>query len=387
MKVLYLTPGCFDKGGISRYSRYQISALRELLGGDQVRVLSLLGPDSTSFEETFKADWYGGMDSFFTRVSFVVQIVIQAFLWRPQVIHVAHVNFSGIAWILGRLCNADIVLNVYGREVRTALRKDALSGLRNSRFVISDCHVTADYLIDRKLCTQERMHVVWDCADLNVFYPAMPDSQVLAKYGIPDPERYQNIMTLGRLVPEVAYKGYERLIRTFARIADDYPNAMLIIGGKGTLTGFLESVAEELHISSRVIFTGMIADPDLPDCYRTSYLFSLVTESGVNMGEGIPLTPLEAMACGSPILVGDQDGSKEAVEEGVNGFVIKSTNPDDQINAMKKILDDRMLQKSLSEGAISIARKKFSYPSFVEKHRKLYNDYYGLDGVNFDSSS
>ena len=44
MKILYLTPGCFDKGGISRYNRYQIQALRMLAGAENVFVFSLLGP-------------------------------------------------------------------------------------------------------------------------------------------------------------------------------------------------------------------------------------------------------------------------------------------------------------------------------------------------------
>ena len=42
-RILYLTPGCFDKGGISRYSRYQIECLREIHGEAAVTVQSLLG--------------------------------------------------------------------------------------------------------------------------------------------------------------------------------------------------------------------------------------------------------------------------------------------------------------------------------------------------------
>ena len=48
-KYLYITPGCFDKGGISRYSRYQITAIREIFGYDKVSVFSLLGKNKHSF--------------------------------------------------------------------------------------------------------------------------------------------------------------------------------------------------------------------------------------------------------------------------------------------------------------------------------------------------
>ncbi len=58
-RVLYLTPGCFDKGGVSRYSRYQIRCLRDWLGDDNVRVLSLMGPDEHSLETPMDVWWHG----------------------------------------------------------------------------------------------------------------------------------------------------------------------------------------------------------------------------------------------------------------------------------------------------------------------------------------
>ncbi|HEY1942337.1 MAG TPA: hypothetical protein VGH40_09465, partial [Roseiarcus sp.] len=60
LRILYLTPGCYDKGGISRYCRYQIQALRENHGAERVTVLSLLGPDQNGFEEPFAVSWRGG---------------------------------------------------------------------------------------------------------------------------------------------------------------------------------------------------------------------------------------------------------------------------------------------------------------------------------------
>ena len=55
----------------------------------------------------------------------------------------------------------------------------------------------------------------------------------------------------------------------------------------------------------------MVHEDDLPKFYRASRIFTLVSDRGKGRGEGIPLTPLEAMACGSPIIVGNQDGSQE----------------------------------------------------------------------------
>ena len=59
MRIVFVSPGCFDKGGISRYNRYQIRLLRELYGNDNIKVLSLLGPDDNSFEEPIDTYWHG----------------------------------------------------------------------------------------------------------------------------------------------------------------------------------------------------------------------------------------------------------------------------------------------------------------------------------------
>ena len=52
---------------------------------------------------------------------------------------------------------------------------------------------------------------------------------------------------------------------------------------------------------------------DLPFVYKSAHLFCLVSEKGKGKGEGIPLTPMEALASGLPIIVGNHDGSKELI--------------------------------------------------------------------------
>lgn len=145
MKILYLTPGCFDKGGISRYNRYQIAALREIAGVDKVKILSLLGPQSDDFEHLFSIDWHGQGNSVKDKIRFIWQALIKVLVWRPQLIVTAHVNFSGLALVLARLVGAKTILNVYGLEVWSGLSRDAAFGLRHSQYVISDCHYTANY--------------------------------------------------------------------------------------------------------------------------------------------------------------------------------------------------------------------------------------------------
>ena len=294
MKVLYLTPGCFDKGGISRYSRYQIQALREILGGKNVRVLSLLGPDADSLEKPFHVTFHTHGAAPVDKMRFVFAAVREVILWAPAVVWCAHVNFSGLTRMLAKMVRAVSLTNVYGLEVWGKKRLDASWGLQKVNRVVSDCHFTAQYIADHELRLHSEIHVIWDCVDDQLFSPRPARPEVLRDYGIPSLTNGFNILTLGRLARDAEYKGYERLLRVFARVSLDLPDARLIYGGSGNLTESLRRQAEALGLSNRVFFTGSVHEDHLPDIYRSASVFSLVSDRGIGRGEGIPLTPLEA---------------------------------------------------------------------------------------------
>ena len=172
MKILYLTPGCFDKGGISRYSRYQIGALRKLVGDDNVSVFSVLGPSDEDFEDAFDVTYFAGGTSRVQQLAFLTRLYSTAIYRRPDIIISAHINLSGIAKFLSQLIGAKSLLNIYGAEAWSAMSRDAAWGLQRSDHVISDCHFTARYVEERGLRPKNSVAVVWDCVDLQRFYPA-----------------------------------------------------------------------------------------------------------------------------------------------------------------------------------------------------------------------
>lgn len=372
-KILFLTPGCFDKGGISRYSRYQMAALVELFGSEQVRTLSVLGPTPDSFEDPVDVRWTAHGAGPLCKAHFALRVALEALLWKPDVIHTAHVNLSGLAFAVARLVGARTILNVYGLEVWSGLRRDALFGLRHSDVVLSDCHATADYLLTPGHPSfRTDIPVIWDCVDLLRFNPGRPSPRVLARYGLPDPACHTVLMTLGRVSQNAAHKGYERLLLAFARVADGVPALHLVIAGDGDLREPLRRQAAQLGVGNRVTFTGSVREADLPDVYRAASIFSLVTDRGHMRGEGIPLTPLEAMACGAPILVGSQDGSREAVESGRNGFILDPVDPDALVDTIRELATNEALRDRMSAGAVGVARERFSYDAFRQKHASLY---------------
>ncbi len=374
MKVIYLTTGCFDKGGISRYNRYQITALRELLKSENVRVCSLHGRMPDDFEEPFDVDFTSNGTGLLSKIRFAIYVFRNLIFWRPDVIWVGHVNLSGMAYILSRINGSHVILNAYGLEVWSGLTKDAAFGLRKVHTVISDCYFTARYLEDGKFRSPKTVKVIWDCVDLKRFYPMKANGVAVAKYGIPNPENYQLIVTLGRISKAAAHKGYDRLIKAFSIIHLKFPNARLVLAGKGDWVEELKAMVSSLNMNDKVVFTGMVEEQHLAEIYRSAYVFSLVSDRGKGRGEGIPLTPLEAMACGAPVIVGNQDGSQEAVMDNGNGFIIDPFDIESHAEKLSLLLADSDLHDSKSEEAARIAREYFSYDQFREKHKPVLHE-------------
>ncbi|MDB4789693.1 glycosyltransferase family 4 protein, partial [Verrucomicrobiales bacterium] len=354
-RALYLTPGCFDKGGISRYCRYQIRALRELWGEDNVRVLSLLGEDEASFEAPLEIDWSGTGPNLGSKLGLTWNALRHALVWRPDVIHSAHLRFSGLSVRLAELIGARSVINAYGLEVWSSPPKDAMRCLKRCDAVISDCHFTGDYIESNSLHSGRPIEVIWDCVDLDLFRPGPTSPEVIQRYGIPDPAKYFNIMTLGRLAPEAMHKGYDRLLEAFVEISKRHPIARMIIAGRGRARGMLEELAVSLGVDGKVVFTGSVTEADLPLLYRSASVFSLVSDRGHGRGEGIPLTPLEAMACGVPILVGNHDGSQEAVYESKNGIVIDPMSRSAHVEALCDLIRNPGRRDEMAKNSVKVA--------------------------------
>jgi phosphatidylinositol alpha-1,6-mannosyltransferase len=366
-KILYLTPGCFDKGGISRYNRYQVTALRELVGEENVRVLSLLGPQKGDFEEDFKVYWNGWGAGKTSKAAFIAKTLAQVYGWKPDVIWLGHVNLTEILVRFKLLKKATSVLNVYGLEVWSGLRPKVEVGFKSVDHVISDCHFTANYVENENIRAKGSIAVIWDCVDLEKFQH-QPMDAFYERYDLPSPAERPWILSLGRLSHTAAHKGYDRLLKVFHKVAEQDANAVLVFAGKGDMIPDLKQQAAELGIAERVYFSGMVHENDMAKFYTAATIFSLVSDRGVGRGEGIPLTPLEAMACGTPIIVGNHDGSQEAIIDEQNGNCIDPFDFEKHSKVILELLENDSLRETKEKAAVEIAHQHFSYGGFKEKH-------------------
>jgi phosphatidylinositol alpha-1,6-mannosyltransferase len=339
--MLYLSIGVFDKGGVARYSRYQIRALRELLGTREVTALSVRQPEPGGFEEPFGVDYYAGGLDWQSRIKFgVVAWQRSRRLKAPRVVWASHLYLGLLGWLIRRSLGSQtkLVVNIYGEEIwsgKVSLNKWVL---RHADLVIADCHFSADYVRDHYGIPQERLRVLWDCVDVNRFRPMDVDDGAWRELNIPRDPNAQYVLTLGRLDKRARYKGYDRLIDAVKVLRQKMPNVVAVIAGDGNDRARLEARVRDESLSGRVIFTGSVPERLLVPLYNTCHLFVLISDRGPGRGEGLPLVALEAAACGKPVIVGNEDGSQEGVDEGVTGHIVSPRDPQSIVAAIEDIL-------------------------------------------------
>ena len=129
------------------------------------------------------------------------------------------------------------------------------------------------------------------------------------------------ILAVGRLAPE---KGFDTLISAFARVREDRHDARLLILGEGPERARLEAQVAACGLDEVVALPGWADNPQA--CMRTCRLFVLSSRV-----EGLPVTLVEALACGTPIVATDcRSGPREILEDGRHGELV----PVDDIEAL-----------------------------------------------------
>jgi glycosyltransferase involved in cell wall biosynthesis len=130
----------------------------------------------------------------------------------------------------------------------------------------------------------------------------------------------------------------------------------------------LHAVAD-LGLDGRVRFLGPALRDGVRDLLQRSHV--LVHPS---VTEGLPNVVLEAMACGLPVVVTDAGGTREAVRDGVDGFVVPPREPLALAFALERLWDDERLRRRLGRAGRARVEAEFSLSRQGAELEELYHE-------------
>ncbi|MFJ6263835.1 glycosyltransferase [Lysinibacillus xylanilyticus] len=172
---------------------------------------------------------------------------------------------------------------------------------------------------------------------------------------------YFNFITTGRMQH---VKNHKLMINAFSDVAKKYSNVMLTILGDGELRLDIEKQIKELGLEEKVILKGVVRNVaeelNMADVYIMTSNY-----------EGVPLSVLEAMACGLPIVTTRAGGVIDIVKQNQNGLLVDVGNREQLTEEMSKLVEDVMLRQQFSEVSFNMS-KQYDIQKCVEKYGDLY---------------
>lgn len=176
------------------------------------------------------------------------------------------------------------------------------------------------------------------------------------------PDYSPNLIAVGRFAD---IKAPYLSILSFSKIAPDFPHSKLIMIGDGPLLEACKSLANTLHISSQVEFTGALThDQFLPRVKDACAFVQHSVTTSYGDAEGTPNSVLEAMASGLAVISTRHAGIQDIVVENETGFLVDERDIESMADSMRKLLQNQDLCIQMGQQARTHVRLNFP----IERH-------------------
>lgn len=209
---------------------------------------------------------------------------------------------------------------------------------------------------------KEKVSVVPNGIDSSIFNLKLTKAAIRKQLNLPLDKHI--ILYFGFLSP---YKGPEVLLRAMPALIKKY-DVLLLMVGKGILCEYLRRLSEELNIQKYVKFVGYVTETQKPLLFNAADVFCLPS---TKVTECFPLTILEAMASGVPVVSSNIGGIPDMIRNGHNGLLVAPNNPDVLSDTISFLLSNESFSHSLSRSGKDFAQT-FSWTSLACKTEKIY---------------
>jgi glycosyltransferase involved in cell wall biosynthesis len=322
------------KGGIQVYSAFYLQALQNLYPQSQYDIFLKhdvqTSPDITYLPET-RFHFTGVYPQKIRTPAFVTQLMTQGLLQNPNLVITTHINFTIAAYWLKRLRNIPYWTVAHGLEAWDIKNSALKTALHHADLILAVSGYTRDRLLQEQNLDPNKVVILPNTFDSSRFQPALKPEYLLEKYNL-KPEQ-PVILTVARLSEVEQYKGYDQVLKALPQIRLSFPDVHYIIVGKGNDRIRLENLIAQLELENCVTFAGFVPDEQLCDYYNLCDVFAMPSKR-----EGFGIVYLEALACGKPVLGGNEDGTIDALCHGELGALVNPNDVEQIADTLSRIL-------------------------------------------------
>ncbi len=293
---------------------------------------------------------------------------------EADVYHATNSGFAGFLAIIGGVkYNKPTIITDHGISLRERLMEltkakvkglaeemwlDVLTGLTrliylNCTLVTSVCYYNVNWVTEKLRIPKDKFKVIYNGVDPERLKPVE----------VPKPP-YKVVGSISRIHP---IKDIKMFIKAADIVLKKEGNVKFFVVGPVDDQKYYKeclNLIKKLGLSENFIFTGSRGE-DILYWYN---LFDIFVLSSIS--EGFPMSTIEAMACGTPVIVTDVGGAAEPIEG--CGFVVPSGDAEQLAQRILEILQNKDLANKLSENARRKVLEQFSLQKIIEEYDKVY---------------
>ncbi len=274
--------------------------------------------------------------------------------------HFAH-DATRVAMIAGDFASIPFsftghAVDIFRHDVdRTLLKRK----IEKAKAVVTVSDTNKSFLTDLSILNADKIVRIYNGIDLNRF---RPNSHQPGKEFI--------ILTVGRLVEK---KGHDVLIRAVSILRDKRLPVRLQIVGKGMMRSELDQLIRKLKLQNTVDMLGPLTQSETLERLQEADIFALACIVAADGNrDGLPVSIVEALSCGVPVITTDVTGNREVIDNNFNGLLIARSDPVEFAKAIEKLVNDKTLRSRLAASARPSVIQKFDLTKSVAELDGLF---------------
>lgn len=265
----------------------------------------------------------------------------------------------------GGLLTEDLQTNLDRKSLLFRLKYDLVTYVRKLYYNLMDAHVNyveeAYDIIGSYGVSPEKIFITYNSPDTDIIFAAKDKIKNLPPIL---PLNTRRMLHVGRLIK---WKRVDMLVDVFSRLKKKYPEAELVIVGKGPEEENLKNQVKRLQLEDSVRFVGAIYDMETLGRYFTAAsMYVLAGMGGLSINE--------AMCFDKPVIVSECDGTeKKLVREGYNGLYFEDGNAEDLYKKLEKLLADTDLVQKMGKHSGEIIKKEVNIHTVIDGYVRAFN--------------